>query len=1542
MDTVVKGMLEESEEEKPGIMLFGRDLSKIPCFRESFICGIASGVGMGFASFMKTSKPLLSQHVGFGTFAMSTLVYWSYCRWQWSKQRFDAQLLQDCLKERIIYEGTQVEKELEGKEIYHPITNRAKCWSSKSIFSNTRAVGNGRCYEPLCRQLVISDVSINNARPQSFDSGQESCECRQVDNILNSTVTERGENMSNIEDFLPPKRTTTLEFFVNGKKVVEPKPDPEWTLLWYLRKKLHLTGTKYGCGEGGCGACTVMISQYIKDEERIKHYAVNACLMPLCVMQGMAVTTVEGIGSTQDKLHPVQERIANAHGSQCGFCTPGIVMSMYALLRTKNKIDFNDIDTALQGNLCRCTGYRPIIEGFRTFIEEWEYHYNGQSNGIEKTTPCMMGKDCCRLNNKENGEKELTLYNKSEFTPYSSSQEPIFPPELKLNCTHYTSSLAIFKGHDTTWIRPISLDELLLLKKQFPHSKLVAGNTEVGVEVKFKKMVYPILISPIILKEMNFIRPTNDGLEIGAAASLTDIMSFMSSFIKKGSNKGKTFEAIQDMLHWFAGTQIRNTASLVGNIITASPISDLNPILMASSASLVVKSLDRGERELIIDTNFFKGYRKVALSEDEVVLFVRIPFTSEDQYIKAYKQAKRREDDISIVTAAFNVEFERNSLKVADAKLCFGGMAPTTVCATQTSDLIKGKSWDQVLLKTVFDSLTEEFKLDSSVPGGMAEYRKSLCLSLFFRYYLHVLQIRSVNGSRPANYELSGSEEISALEPKSSQCFEIKNNDKNIYDAVGKPVVHMSALKQATGEAIYCDDLPTMAEELYLTVVFSKESYAKIKSIDASRALAMDGVVAFFSRADIAKEHNKMGAVIKDEEVFAQDIVTSRSCVVGAIVAKTEQIARKAKELVSVTYEKLEPVIVTIEDAIEHNSYFSGSYRQLVHGNVNEAFKTSAHSKNSYVRIGAQEHFYLETVSAFAVRKEDELEIICSSQNPAEVALTMSEVLNIPHNKVYAKAKRLGGGFGGKETRPLLLIAPVALAAYRLRKPVRGVLDRDEDMQGSGYRHPCLIKYKVAFDNTGKINGAIFDVYANGGNYTDISNSMLERLMTHLDNCCIIPNVEINLNLCKTNTPSNTAFRGFGAPQAMFATENMLRDVASALNKSYEDVFEINMYREKDTTYYDQELIHCTIPRCWSECIESSNYWQRKKDVEEFNRLNRWKKKGITVVPTKYGISFQIDVLMQGGALILVYTDGSVLLSIGGVEMGQGLFTKMIQVASRVLEIDVSKIYISEMATDKVPNSSPTAASVSSDLYGMAVLNACTTIKERLEPIRAKNPNGKWEDWVATAYVERVSLSATGFYAAPKIDFNRDTNSGRLFEYYTFGVACSEVIIDCLTGDHQVLRTDIVMDLGESLNPAIDIGQIEGGFMQGYGLFTMEEMLYSPTGEILSRGPGAYKIPGFSDIPKEFNVSLLKGAPNPRAVYSSKAVGEPPLFLAASVFFAIKEAIRAARLDAGVNPDFVLEAPATCARIRMACEDHITKQVIPTIKNVGRPWNVTP
>lgn len=375
-------------------------------------------------------------------------------------------------------------------------------------------------------------------------------------------------------------------------------------------------------------------------------------------------------------------------------------------------------------------------------------------------------------------------------------------------------------------------------------------------------------------------------------------------------------------------------------------------------------------------------------------------------------------------------------------------------------------------------------------------------------------------------------------------------------------------------------------------------------------------------------------------------------------------------------------------------------------------------------------------------------------------------------------------------------------------------------------------------------------------------------------------------------------------------------------------------------SYFDCK--YSFLSRCWEQVIKQSNYYNRRMQVNNFNGENRWKKRGISLVPTNFGISYTVQFLNQAGALVHIYTDGSVLISHGGTEMGQGLHTKMIQVASNCLKIPLERIHISETGTDRVPNTSATAASCGSDLNGMAVLDACNKILERLEKYKLAYPNEDWDSWISRAYLDRVSLSATGFYATPDIGYNILKNEGKAFNYYTPGAACSEVEIDCLTGDHTVIRTDIVMDLGSSINPAIDIGQIEGGFMQGYGLFTLEEMIYSPTGTVFTRGPGAYKIPGYGDIPAEFNVSLLTGSPNPRAVYSSKAVGEPPLFLGSSIFFAIKEAIKSARLEENLDGHFVLHSPATAARIRMACTDRFTKHFEEPDRESYIPWNVVP
>ena len=1335
----------------------------------------------------------------------------------------------------------------------------------------------------------------------------------------------------------------TLVFYVNGKEVTDDNIDPEWTLLWYLRNKLHLTGTKLGCAEGGCGACTVMISKLDRATGHITYLAVNACLTPVCAVHGLAVTTVEGIGSVKTKLHPVQERIAKAHGSQCGFCTPGIVMSMYALLRGTPKPNMKDLEIAFQGNLCRCTGYRPIIEAYKTFTEEWE-QMQLASQHREDSLPngeCPMGENCCK---KVLISEPTQVFNSKEFRPYDPSQEIIFPPKLQLS-SNLDEEYLVIKGKNVAWYRPNTFTELLSLKEQHPLAKIICGNTEIGVEVKFKYQCYPILIQPTSIKEMRSIEEYSEAMNVGSSVTLMELEKALKCQIdKKPEHKTRIFSEIINMLHWFAGKQIRNVAAVGGNVMTGSPISDLNPIFMAAGVKLNLSSLKNGNRVVPMDHNFFKGYRQNIVSPEEILLSIQIPFSKEDQYFIAYKQARRRDDDIAIVNMALNVFFEPGTDIVHKAFLAFGGMAPTTVLARKTSETMVGRKWNKTLLETVYSSLLDELPLPDGVPGGMVKYRKSLTLSLFFKGFLHVAKkLQALTDCR-----LSLAEEIESAadgfhyrEPKSSQYFQEVPKDQNTTDLVGRPMVHLSALKQATGEAIYCDDIHRFSEELYLALVLSTRAHAKILNIDESKALSLEGVVAFFSAKDIPEKQRYHGPVFHDEEVFASEKVTCYGQIIGAVVAVNQSIAQKAARMIEVQYEDLEPLIISIEDAIQHGSFFNETPKHIQNGDPEEAFAKSRHILQGEVRTGGQEHFYFETQATLVIPKEeDELEVYCSTQHPSEIQKHIASMLNVCANKIAVRVKRLGGGFGGKESRSTLLALPVAFAAHRLRKPVRCMLDRDEDIMVTGTRHPFLSKYKVGFDDDGRIKVVQVYIYSNAGCSYDLSYAVLERCMFHFENAYKIPVSDVYGFVCKTNLTSNTAFRGFGGPQGMFVGESIVRHIGEYLNIAPAKVSELNLYKEGDTTHYNQELINCTIGRCWKECMLSSNYSERVAKVQQYNRENRYKKRGLAIVPTKFGIAYTLLFLNQTGALVHIYTDGSVLISHGGVEMGQGLHTKMIQVASKSLKIGVEKIHIMETATDKVPNTSATAASAGSDLNGMAVMYACEEIVKRLQPVMDKNPTGTWEEWVATAYTERISLSAAGFYKTPDIGYSYETNSGKLFNYFTYGVGCSEVEIDCLTGDHQVLQTDIVMDLGQSINPAIDIGQIEGGFIQGYGLFTLEEMVYLRNGVVCSRGPGAYKLPGFTDIPQVFNVSLLKGASNPRAVYSSKAVGEPPLFLASSVFFAIKEAIKSARKDFGVNGYFRFDAPATAARIRVACVDDLTTKI--QDPDLSRQWNIVP
>nr|XP_006636840.1 PREDICTED: aldehyde oxidase-like isoform X1 [Lepisosteus oculatus] len=1327
-----------------------------------------------------------------------------------------------------------------------------------------------------------------------------------------------------------------LMFYINGKKITEKNVDPEEMLLTYLRKKVRLTGTKYACGTGGCGACTVMISRYNPFQEQVLHFSVNACLVPICSLHGAAVTTAEGIGSTKTKLHPVQERIAKAHGSQCGFCTPGMVMSMYTLLRNIPEPTMEDIREALTGNLCRCTGYRPIIDGFKTFCGA-----SGCCQDEESTTGCCL--DQGPNLNQMDSDVSNELFRMNDVLPLDPTQDLIFPPELMLMAKKQGAQPLCFQGNRIRWISPVDLADLLELKSLYPDAPLVIGNTTVGLNVKLKGVFHPLIIAPGRIAELNMIKEGKYGLTFGAACSLSAMKDELKRAVSElAEEKTKVFQALLQTLSCLAGKQIRNMATLGGNILSAIPKYDLNSILAAADCTLLVVSKG-GSREIRLNEEFFTGFGKTTLKPDEVLLTVHIPYSRKWEFVSAFRQAQRREFAFSIVNSGMRVVFEEGTNVVKSLNIFYGGVGPTLIRASYTCQELAGRLWDEKTLQEACRLLGEEISLSPSAPGGRVEFKKTLTLSFFFKFYMQVLQKLK---NRDLCVEDLPPEYLTALKsfknevPQGHHSYQVVKATQPLDDPIGRPSMHQSSFKQATGEAVYYDDIPSITGELFLFMVTSTRPHAKIISIDASEAVSVPGVVTFLSAKDVPGVNRRLW-FNEVEELFAEEEVTCVGQIIGAIVADTRDQAKRAAERVKVTYEDLTPVFFTIEEAIQHQSFFNPK-RKLERGNVDEAFEKVDCILEGQIYMGGQEHFYMETQGVIAVPKgeDGEMELFVATQHAAYTQEVVALTLGTNANKVTCHVKRVGGGFGGKVMKIAAISAITATAAHKTGRSVRCVLDRGDDMLITSGRHPFLGKYKVGFMNDGTILAADITYYSNGGSTLDESSFIMEKALLHMDNGYKIPNLRGRGLVCKTYLPSYTAFRGFGGPQGLTIIESVLHEVAAKCGLPAEKVRDINMYKEPSYTHHKQLVDPHNMVRCWEECLKKSAYQNRRLAIEEFNAQNRWKKRGISAVPLKFGIGFSKGFYNQGAALIHIYKDGSVLVTHGGTEMGQGINTKMIQVASHVLKIPVSLIHISETCTGNVPNAAPSAASFGTDAVGMAVKDGCEKLMNRLEPIMREHPKYTWAEWIKEAYCQKVSLSATGFFMGPHTSVDWEKSEGQAYYYFTFGACCSEVEIDCLTGDHKNVRTDIVMDVGQSLNPALDIGQIEGGFVQGLGLYTIEELKFSPEGVLLTRGPSDYKIPALCDIPPQLNVSLLANSINPHAIYFSKGIGEPTVFFGCTIFFAIKEAIAAARKDSGLSGNFPLNSPATPEKICLACVDQFTQMVPAAEPGTFIPWAI--
>jgi xanthine dehydrogenase large subunit len=778
--------------------------------------------------------------------------------------------------------------------------------------------------------------------------------------------------------------------------------------------------------------------------------------------------------------------------------------------------------------------------------------------------------------------------------------------------------------------------------------------------------------------------------------------------------------------------------------------------------------------------------------------------------------------------------------------------------------------------------------------------------------------------------------------------------EQRLKGGVGAAVPHDSGHLHVSGEATYTDDIPEVRGTLYAAIGTSERAHARIKAIDLTKVRAAPGVVAVIAARDIPGK-NDYGPVVADDPIFATAMVQYFGQSIFAVAAKTMEQARRAARLAVIEYEDLKANL-TAKEALRDQSFVLPTER-LVRGNPRAAIASAPHRLQGRINIGGQDQFYLEGMIAYAVPKEDGTMLVYSStQHPGEVQHQVAHALDVSAKDVVVDCRRMGGGFGGKESQPGLFACVAALLAQKTRKAIKLRVDRDDDMLMTGKRHDFETEYEVGFDDDGRILGVDFVLAGRCGYSADLSGSINDRAMFHSDNCYYLENVSILSFRCKTNTVSNTAFRGFGGPQGMMGIECVIDEIARHLGKDPLDVRKLNFYgiADRNVTHYHQTIIDNVIHDIVGQLEQSSDYHARRKAIRAFNAGSPLLKRGIALTPVKFGISFTATHLNQAGCLLHVYTDGTLMLNHGGTEMGQGLFVKVAQVVAEELQVDIDRICITASDTSKVPNASATAASSGADINGKAAQAAAVSLRERLtqfaaghfkvapESVSFRNNQVQVGDTtvsfielVKLAYFARVSLSATGFYRTPKIGYDRKTWKGMPFYYFCYGAAVSEVVIDTLTGENRLLRVDILHDVGKSLNPAIDMGQIEGGFIQGMGWLTMEELWWNDKGKLMTHAPSTYKIPVASDVPPVFNVKIYESGINAEdSIYRSKAVGEPPLMLGISAFHAIRDAI-ASVADHQLSPR--LDSPATAEEILMSIEELNARHA----KQRGRQKSVT-
>ncbi|TVU44680.1 hypothetical protein EJB05_04129, partial [Eragrostis curvula] len=1345
----------------------------------------------------------------------------------------------------------------------------------------------------------------------------------------------------------------TVVLAVNGKRYEAAGVDPSTTLLEFLRTQTPVRGPKLGCGEGGCGACVVLISKYDPATDEVTEFSASSCLTLLHSVDRCSVTTSEGIGNTRDGYHPVQQRLAGFHASQCGFCTPGMCMSIFSALVKADKeagrpappagfskLTTSEAETAVAGNLCRCTGYRPIVDACKSFAADVDLEDLGLN--------CFWKK----------GDEPADV---SKLPAYNSGSVCTFPEFLKseIKSTLDQANSALVALSDDGWYHPKSIGELqrLLDSDWFDENsvKIVASNTGSGVYKD--EDLYDKYIDIKGISELSVINRSSKGIDIGSVVSISKAIEVLS-------DGNLVFKKIADHLNKVASPSVRNTATIGGNIIMAQRLqfeSDIATVLLAAGSTV---SIQVASKRLCLTLEEF--LQQPPCDSRTLLISIFLPdWDSDNITFETFRAAPRPFGNaVSYVNSAFlartSVHAASGNHLIEDICLAFGAYGvDSAIRARKVENFLKGKSvTSSVILQAV--RLLKEV-VSPSDGTTYPEYRISLAVSFLFSFLSSFANRTSApakivipngsysNGTTNCNTEYSPKEHLKVDSNDLPLCSRQEIVFTDEYKPVGKPIKKAGAELQASGEAVYVDDIPAPKDCLYGAFIYSTHPHAHVKSINFKPSSASQKVITVITAKDIPSSGENIGSNFPvlasgNEALFADPVAEFAGQNIGVVIAETQRYAYMAAKQAVVEYstENLQPPILTIEDAIQHNSYFQllpFLVPQTI-GDYKKGMSEADHKiLSAEVKLESQYYFYMETHVALAIPDEDNcITIYSSTQTPEILQNVVAKCLGIPCHNVRVITRRVGGGFGGKVMKSTHVACACAIAAFKLRRPVRMYLDRKTDMVIAGGRHPMKVKYSVGFKSDGKITAVHIDLGLNAGIALDLSGLMPHGIVGAFKKYNWGA-LAFDIKICKTNVSPKSAMRAPGDLQGSFIAEAIIEHVASTLSVDTNTIRRKNLHDFKSlAVFYGEsagEASTYSLVSIFDKLASSPEYQQRAAMVDRFNSSNRWKKRGISCVPITYVVS-----LRPTPGKVSIMNDGSIAVEVGGVEIGQGLYTKVKQMTAFGLgqlcldggECLLEKIRVVQADSLSLIQGGFTGGSSTSEISCEAVRHSCVALVERLKPIKesleAKGGTVEWSALIAQASMANVNLSAHAYWS-PDPTFT---------SYLNYGAAISEVEVDVLTGATTILRSDLVYDCGQSLNPAVDLGQVEGAFIQGVGFFTNEEYATNSDGMVINDGTWTYKIPTVDTIPKQFNVELINNAREQRRVLSSKASGEPPLLLASSVHCAMREAIRAARKEFSVctgpansATTFQMDVPATMPIVKELCGLDVVERYLESV-----------